>query len=53
MIKYNPSKQQYLNPNESDYDSKSIVTKSRKGSADNNNRNVSDLMTKSIDITKK
>ncbi len=54
MIKYNVSKQNHRLPShEEDYETKSIIAKSRKGSADNNYRNVSEVMTKSIDITKK
>jgi hypothetical protein len=55
MIKYNVSKQNF-HPNntlhEEEYETKSIVAKSRKGSGDNS-KNVVELMTKSIDITKK
>jgi hypothetical protein len=55
LIKYNGSKHNIRVPSqqhEEEYETKSIVSKSRKGSADQGYKNVSDVMTKSIDLNK-
>ena len=52
VVRVNSSKNKTQHPEDEAVDARSYMAKSRRGSAAENNRNISDIMTKSIDLIK-